>query len=678
MYFNGNIIDHLKLLFENSRDFVFFMRKIDQDYEYVYTNKSATDMLGRDCIGITIRQAIDNDAAKFIINHYNMAINKECQYEFEDYSYIKLHVYKHETTVTPVYIDDETYVLAITKEITSDREIQDKYLFMRSIFLKTFLSTVLVKNDGTLIEANPTFLKNFNLNIDEVRHKKFIDLPIFTNQSAKQFQQLLLNVNTENHFEMQMLSFNGPNNIECYYTATFTPIYRGEEMIAIFIIFQDITKYMLQEKQLKTTMHGLNMFKRALNIAADVTITNLKGEIIEVNERFIKRTGYNREELLGKTHNIVNSKYHPPEFFNNLWDTIKMGNIWRGEVRNRTKNGDTYWVDTTIIPLTDEEGNVFQYITIHFNVSEKKKMMIELRDIERTFRLITENTKDFIVILNGDGMVTYSSPSYVRKLGYSLEELHEIKYEELIHRDSIQTWNRLLLHSDEVEKNGNIELLLLSKDNDIIWTEGNYALVYDNNNLPSQIIMVSREITERKEREDSLLFLAYHDSLTQLPNRRYLEREFPQFIENANTSFESFAVLFIDGDNFKNVNDCYGHDIGDIFLTYFGKALLKSVRKNDLVIRFGGDEFLIIITGLSRDENILKLAIQRVLENIRKNINSGWKIGDIVFEPTASIGVSIYPYDGLTMDELLEHADRALYRAKQTTKNTQSIPFFDK
>ena len=91
--------------------------------------------------------------------------------------------------------------------------------------------------------------------------------------------------------------------------------------------------------------------------------------------------------------------------------------------------------------------------------------------------------------------------------------------------------------------------------------------------------MVSREITERKEREDSLLFLAYHDSLTQLPNRRYLEREFPQFIENANTSFESFAVLFIDGDNFKKVNDCYGHDIGDIFLTYFGKALLKSVRK---------------------------------------------------------------------------------------------------
>ena len=84
MFVSGNIIDHLKLLYENSRDFVFFMRKIDQDYEYVYTNKSATDMLGRNCIGNTVRQAMDNNASKFIIHHYNKAVNKECQHEFEE------------------------------------------------------------------------------------------------------------------------------------------------------------------------------------------------------------------------------------------------------------------------------------------------------------------------------------------------------------------------------------------------------------------------------------------------------------------------------------------------------------------------------------------------------------------------------------------------------------------
>jgi diguanylate cyclase (GGDEF)-like protein/PAS domain S-box-containing protein len=679
MYVNSNFMDHLKLLFENSRDFVFFMRKIGQDYEYVYTNRSATEMLGRDCIGDTVQQAIDKDAAKFIINHYNLAIDKNGQHEFEDYAYIKFSVHKHETTVIPVHIDGEIYVLAITKEISIDRDIQDKYLFMRSVFFKTFLSTVLVKSDGTLIEANPTFLEGFDLQIDDVRGKKMVDLPIFTDQSAKQIQQLITNTNADDRFDTQMLTFIDHNKKDRYYMATFSPISRGDEVTAIFIIFQEVTEYILQKKQLKTTMHGLNMFKRALNFAAEVTITNLKGEIVEVNDRFLERTGYRREELIGKTHNIVNSKYHPPEFFKDLWTTIESGNIWRGEVRNRTKYGEMYWVDTTIIPLTNQEGEVFQYITIHFNVSEKKKMMIELRNIERTFRLITENTNDFIVILNGDGTVSYSSPSYIRKLGYTEEELHEINYEKLIHPDSLQTWNRLLHNSHEVEKDGSIELLLLSKNDDIIWTEGNYTLVYDYvQNMPIQIIMVSREITERKEREDSLMFLAYHDSLTQLPNRRYLQKEFPQFIEYANTNFESFAVLYIDGDNFKLVNDCYGHDIGDIFLMNFGKALLKSVRKSDLVVRMGGDEFLILVSNLSRDKSELEQSIHHVLKNIRENLKKGWQVGNIVFEPTASIGVSIYPFDGVMMDELLENADRALYQAKQMSKNTQSIPYFHK
>ena len=679
MSVSGNLIDYLKLLFENSRDFVFFMLKKDTDYEYVYTNRSATEMHGRNCIGYTVQEALDKDAAKFIIHQYNLAINKNNQHEFEDYSYFKFSVHKHETTVIPVHIDEEIYVLAITKEISIDRDIQDKYLFMRSIFFKTFLSTVLVKSDGTLIEANPTFLDGFNLNIDDVRGKKFVELPIFTEESANQIQQLIVNKDAEDRFDTQMLSFIDHNKKDCYFMATFSPLHRGDDVAAVFIIFQDVTEYILQEKQLKTTMHGLNMFKRALNFAAEVTITNLNGEIIEVNDRFIERTGYQREELIGKTHNIVNSKYHPPEFFKDLWTTIGSGNIWRGEVCNRTKFGETYWVDTTIIPLTTQEGEVYQYITIHFNVSDKKKLMIELRNIERTFRLITENTNDFIVILNGDGTVSYPSPSYIRKLGYTEEELNDIKYEKLIHPDSIQTWNRLLSNSDEVEKDGNIELLLLCKNGSIIWTEGNYTLVYDHvHNMPSQIIMVSREITERKEREDSLMFLAYHDSLTQLPNRRYLQREFPQFIEKANTNFESFAILYIDGDNFKDVNDRYGHDTGDIFLMNFGKALLKSVRKNDLVVRIGGDEFLIIIANLSRYKDELVHSIQLILNNIRENLMIGWKVRDIVFVPTASIGVSIYPYDGVTMDELLESADRALYQAKQTSKNTQFIPFFHK
>ena len=185
--------------------------------------------------------------------------------------------------------------------------------------------------------------------------------------------------------------------------------------------------------------------------------------------------------------------------------------------------------------------------------------------------------------------------------------------------------------------------------------------------------MVSREITARKEREDSLMFLAYHDSLTQLPNRRYLQNEFPLFVDRANAKFESFAVLYVDGDRFKQVNDLYGHDTGDLFLIQFAKALLRSVRKNDLVVRLGGDEFLVLISNLSREEQELKAAIDTVKMNINEQLSQGWRIGEQYFRPTASIGVSIYPKHGFTIDELVDYADRSLYEKKNKARFRENV-----
>lgn len=664
------LINQLEILFNNSKDFVFFLRKIGNDYEYIYVNKSAQRIFDHPVIGETVFQVMDYNTATYIVDNYNEALEKNEQLEFDDYSFFEYKIHKHETTVNPVCIDGEWYVLAITKEILFDRKSEDKYLFMRSVFFNSFLPTALIKFDGTLIEANPTFLDQFQLSIESARGKKFTELNILSESSREQVLKMLsVEATDDDRFQTQMLTFIDDQNKEHFFTATFSPIYREDEITAIFILFHDVTEYINQGKQLKSASHGLKMFRQALNVAADVTFTNLDGVIIEANDRFVERTGYSREEIIGKTHNIVNSGYHPIEFFRDLWTTIKAGKVWRGEVCNRTKTGETYWVDTTIIPLTNEHGEIFQYIAIHFNVSDKKKLMIELRNIERTFRLITENTNDFITILNANGEINYFSPSYVRRLGYTEDELIHSNYEKLIHPDSVVMWKNLMNANEDTEKDGHIELMLLGKNGNVIWTEGNYTLAYDRGDpTPSQIIMVSREITERKERENSLMFLAYHDSLTQLPNRRYLMNEFPQFVESANANFESFAVLYIDGDNFKDVNDKFGHEMGDEFIIRFGKTLVRSVRKNDLVVRFGGDEFLILISSLSREKEKLEHTINSVIDNIRNNLAEGWEIDDNVFKVSASIGVSVYPYDGTTVDELIESADKALYIEKQKLK----------
>ena len=202
--------------------------------------------------------------------------------------------------------------------------------------------------------------------------------------------------------------------------------------------------------------------------------------------------------------------------------------------------------------------------------------------------------------------------------------------------------------NDNVIYENNIDLQLVTRNNEAMWTEGNYTITLDMSKKKiSEIVMVSREITERKKLEDTLTYLAYHDSLTQLGNRRLLMKEYPKIFENAQLKNEAVAVFYVDGDNFKQINDVYGHDVGD--------------------------EFLIIVTGLSLDENVQKSQLEQVIERIRLQLEEGFTIHNLHFSPTASIGISIYPQHSKSLEVLVDLADRALYKAKQMSKNCYCI-----
>ena len=667
-------VNQLNILFKNSLDFVFLMKKCGDNYEYVYTNPSAAKFQGGQVKGKLVHDVSLPHLADTIVENYNLALQQKKQIAYDDYAYFAAEVRKYETTVVPIFQQNDEYILAITKEIKFDRDIEDKFLFMRSVFFKTFLSTVLISDDLSLLEANPKFIEDFNINLDELRGRHFLNLPFVDPQSVDSINEYLAQALNGENISSKIMTFVDKKGEKRSFTGTFSPLMSEDKVIAVFLILQEITSYIKQEQALRTTSHGLEVFKNAINTAADVTLTDVQGRIIEANDRFIERTGYSREELLGKTHNVVNSGYHSHEFFKDLWDTLASGNVWRGEVRNQKKNGKTYWVDATMIPLTSEQGEITNYLTVQFNVSEKKQMMIELRNIERTFRAITENTNDLIVVTDGEGNITYASPSYVRKLGYGELELLGASYKKLLTGNSIAVWESMINKKYNSASETNLELQLVTKKGECFWTEGNYTIVHNSSaNGISEIIMVSREITERKELENKLMFMAYHDSLTQLPNRRYLQKEFPHFVENANINFESLALFYIDGDNFKNVNDRYGHDVGDEFLKQFSSALSKSVRSEDLVVRIGGDEFVVIVTGLPREHSLLLEQLKNIIERIRMNLKQGWRIENHYFSPTSSIGIALFPEHSRELEELLELADRALYEAKEKSKNTYKI-----
>jgi PAS domain S-box-containing protein len=173
----------------------------------------------------------------------------------------------------------------------------------------------------------------------------------------------------------------------------------------------NITQRKQAEAEQQQILKRLSDLEFALDQAAIVATTDAQGKIVHVNDRFCEISQYSREELLGKTHQLVNSGYHPRSFFQDLWQTISTGQIWKGEIKNRAKNGSKYWVDTAIVPFVDDDGQPFQYMSIRFEVTERKQAEVALRQSEEQNRAILSAIPDMMAVINVDGIYERISPN---------------------------------------------------------------------------------------------------------------------------------------------------------------------------------------------------------------------------------------------------------------------------
>jgi len=179
------------------------------------------------------------------------------------------------------------------------------------------------------------------------------------------------------------------------------------------------------------------------------------------------------------------------------------------------------------------------------------------------------------------------------------------------------------------------------------------------------LLIVSREIEERKLLQEKLKKMAFHDELTQLPNRRLFQDRMQQTLKEAKRNNRKFALLYMDIDKFKWVNDHLGHSVGDELLQLFGERVSACLRESDTLARQGGDEFTILLPNVKEEENVL-LCVDRIIESLQEE----WTIGEHTFKTTSSIGIAFYPQDGTNMDQLFTSADQALYSAKKSGRNT--------
>ncbi|MEF8704066.1 MAG: PAS domain S-box protein [Candidatus Accumulibacter sp. UW26] len=346
------------------------------------------------------------------------------------------------------------------------------------------------------------------------------------------------------------------------------------------------------------------------------------------------------------------------------------------EFRLRCKDGKYATLLSCGHILRDGKGKAIRVSGAHRDITARKRAEEALREQEEFFRLIAENLEDFVTVLNLDGQRVYASPSYARLLGK--RELSGTSSFEAIHPADRDQVVRRFRETADTGKSHSLEYRFLMNDGSVRFMESRGGVIKDNEGRIRRVVVVSHDVTERRAAEDRIHHLAFHDALTHLPNRLTLRDRLSQAMAASKRTGRHGALMFVDLDNFKPVNDTHGHEAGDSLLIEAANRLQASVRAMDTVVRFGGDEFVVLLSTLHADLAESTGQARLVAEKIRLTLSAPYLLtirqqgkAETIIEHhcTASIGIALFSSQPGSRDDLLKWADAAMYQAKEEGPN---------
>jgi diguanylate cyclase (GGDEF)-like protein/PAS domain S-box-containing protein len=454
----------------------------------------------------------------------------------------------------------------------------------------------------------------------------------------------------------------------------------------------------------------LTAYQRALDKQAIFAVTSRMGTITHVNENFCRISGYLPEELLGQNHRLLNSGMHSPDHFTNMWLAISAGETWQHEVCNRGRDGGLYWVDTCIMPLLGADGKPEQFVSISYDITERKRAQLRATRKAHLDSLIDEMRSELFAsgamygsmsgLLKELNAITGAAASLVCEVGRTVEGMAwslvlghfrsrgfdtTLDVPEAVKLMSVGAQPGLIqevFQQDGLFGGMSVNQLGAERFRGIPISIGyepvGVLLIADGGSVDNfadeiqlvvtalgDMISARRESDRRRNEEEKVRKQAKRDPLTGLGNRRDLAEQFDARTDHPDAKF---SLLLIDLDRFKPINDTYGHLIGDTVLRVVAERLRSCARGDVTVARIGGDEFAILteVHSAENEAGALELA-HAILGELTAPIDcSGHSI-----QVGASVGVALYPRDGASFQELLHRADAAMYRAKGNRAEAQ-------
>lgn len=444
----------------------------------------------------------------------------------------------------------------------------------------------------------------------------------------------------------------------CYYyiTVAFNIYSKGSENMSYDFNF-DIAQLTDASEE---GWENKEVFKLLLEESLNGTYIIIDEKWAYVNSRFADIFGYRKQELIGKSVETLIYREDLTLIKHNLSLRLK-GEVKGIQYKFRGVKNDGEIIFVEVLGNRYNMGSKIAILGTLIDITEANKATEKLRMAAKVF----ENTIEGVVVTDKEGSIQWVNPAFSIITGYSDYEaignnpriLRSEKHDKEFYQ---QMWNSLLTTGQwqgEIwnrRKNGETypEWLTISA-------------IKNEQGETIQYVSVFNDISERIKREEHIKYQAFHDALTKLPNRYLLYDRLSMMISHAHRNEEKLAVMVLDLDRFKRINDTMGHPTGDTLLQEVATRLIGSLRQGDTVSRLGGDEFCIILEDIKTAENVIKVS-----NKIFKALSKPFLLKGHDLYVTTSIGVSVFPNDGLDADTLIKNADAAMYEAKASGRNS--------
>ncbi|MBN1382639.1 MAG: diguanylate cyclase [Deltaproteobacteria bacterium] len=557
----------------------------------------------------------------------------------------------------------EPKVQNLEEQVRRGRRLLEAYL---TIVESTSDFIFLVDHAGRYLLLNLAYSTWLGLSANEIRGKHYDDF--HSQLDSRQFHECLEEVvSTGKSLSHEYRS----EKDQRIFLQTFSPVRSlgpDNGITSISVIAKDVTDSKHTEEALRLSEE--KTLELLENIDDSYYEVDLKG-----NFKFLNRQAQRRiSESRNRYYLDANFReFMSPE------DAKRMLEIFNEVYRTKAAKNDVPLdfvtdegirnIEISVSPINDVQDNVVGFRGISRDVTERNMMMERIRQSEERYRSIIENIEDGYYEVDLLGKPLFCNDAYLKILGYTREEWIASSFTEYMDKDNADRLANMFIEIFEAGRAASgIEWELKRKDGQIINMEETASLIKDAKGEPVGFRGLVRNVTERKNHETIIRQLAYHDFLTGLPNRLLFFDRFTVALEMAKRNKQPLAIMVIDLDGFKTVNDTYGHHIGDLLLQAVADLLQNVVRKSDTVARMGGDEFTLLLPLIKELKNT-----HHVADKILQNFKRMFVLGEHRLTITPSIGIAVFPDHGDDADTLLKHADAAMYQAKDKGKNSYQI-----